>query len=54
MTAADRIAHGCTCPEPCIACPPLTSDDEAEVEYRAFSSRTTNPNRPGDDTPGAA
>ena len=40
---------GCTCPAPCEACPPLTDDTQADVEYRAtrhlFPAKNTAPGR---------
>lgn len=39
--------HDCTCPAPCNTCPPLTTDTEADAEYRAtahmFSPRSALP-----------
>lgn len=45
ISAAATAAVGCTCPAPCSSCPPLSDDDEAEVEYRStrhnFDTKTT-------------
>lgn len=39
----------CTCPGPCDRCPPLTTDADADAEYRTtrhLFAHTTAPGRP--------